>query len=109
MEKQGNRVEYIKIADIQFSERNIKEKDSLLFEKMKKSIQLRGQLKNIVVCETETGYECLEGSKICKALKELGFEFINDIPKKGADNKLVCFIHPKNCNGVLIELCQSNH
>jgi len=73
MEKQGNRVEYLKIADIQFSERNIKENDSLLFEKMKKSIQLRGQLKNVVVCETETGYECLEGSKICKALKELGF------------------------------------
>jgi len=66
-------VEYLKIADIQFSERNIKENDSLLFEKMKKSIQLRGQLKNVVVCETETGYECLEGSKICKALKELGF------------------------------------
>jgi len=67
-------VEYLKIADIQFSERNIKENDSLLFEKMKKSIQLRGQLKNVVVCETETGYECLEGSKICKALKELGFD-----------------------------------
>jgi len=74
MEKQRNRMENIKIADIQFSECNIKENDALLFEKMKKSIQLRGQLKNVVVCETETGYECLEGSKICKALKELGFD-----------------------------------
>ena len=39
-------------------------------------------------------------------LKSEGFVFINDIPKKGADNKLVCFMHPKNTNGVLIELCQ---
>jgi methylmalonyl-CoA/ethylmalonyl-CoA epimerase len=39
-------------------------------------------------------------------LKELGFEFINDIPKKGADNKLIVFIHPKFTEGVLVELCQ---
>jgi methylmalonyl-CoA/ethylmalonyl-CoA epimerase len=42
-------------------------------------------------------------------LKNAGFTLLNEQPKKGADNKLVCFIHPKNCNGVLIELCQSNH
>jgi len=35
-----------------------------------------------------------------------GFVVLNDHPKKGADNKLVCFIHPKSTNGVLIELCQ---
>ena len=40
-------------------------------------------------------------------LKSEGFVLLNDIPKKGADNKLVCFLHPKNTNGVLIELCQS--
>lgn len=39
-------------------------------------------------------------------LKKLGFVFVNDVPKKGADNKLICFVHPKNTNGVLIELCQ---
>jgi methylmalonyl-CoA/ethylmalonyl-CoA epimerase len=42
-------------------------------------------------------------------LKNAGFTLLNEQPKKGADNKLVCFIHPKNCNGVLIELCQSSH
>ena len=42
-------------------------------------------------------------------LKNAGFTLLNEEPKKGADNKLVCFIHPKNCNGVLIELCQSSH
>jgi len=39
-------------------------------------------------------------------LKEEGFVVLNEIPKKGADNKLVCFLHPKGTNGVLIELCQ---
>lgn len=39
-------------------------------------------------------------------LKDEGFILLNDAPKKGADNKLVCFIHPKSTNGVLIELCQ---
>jgi methylmalonyl-CoA/ethylmalonyl-CoA epimerase len=39
-------------------------------------------------------------------LKGLGFQLINQEPKKGADNKLICFVHPKSANGVLIELCQ---
>jgi methylmalonyl-CoA/ethylmalonyl-CoA epimerase len=39
-------------------------------------------------------------------LKSEGFVLLNDRPKAGADNKLICFIHPKNTNGVLIELCQ---
>ncbi|GAA3759053.1 methylmalonyl-CoA epimerase [Flavobacterium ginsengiterrae] len=39
-------------------------------------------------------------------LKKEGFVLINEIPKKGADNKLVVFLHPKNTNGVLVELCQ---
>lgn len=39
-------------------------------------------------------------------LQNEGFVLINDQPKKGADNKLVVFLHPKSTNGVLIELCQ---
>lgn len=39
-------------------------------------------------------------------LKSEGFLILNEIPKKGADNKLVAFLHPKGTNGVLIELCQ---
>lgn len=39
-------------------------------------------------------------------LKQEGFVLLNDKPKIGADNKLICFLHPKNTNGVLIELCQ---
>jgi methylmalonyl-CoA/ethylmalonyl-CoA epimerase len=40
-------------------------------------------------------------------LKMAGFILLSDKPKKGADNKLVCFLHPKSTHGVLIELCQS--
>jgi methylmalonyl-CoA/ethylmalonyl-CoA epimerase len=40
-------------------------------------------------------------------LKKEGFTLLNEHPKNGADNKLVCFVHPKDCNGVLLELCQS--
>ena len=40
-------------------------------------------------------------------LKSEGFILLNEQPKNGADNKLVCFVHPKGTNGVLIELCQS--
>ncbi len=41
-----------------------------------------------------------------KRMSELGFTILNDEPKRGADNKWVCFIHPKNTKGVLVELCQ---
>ncbi|MES2689946.1 MAG: methylmalonyl-CoA epimerase [Bacteroidota bacterium] len=39
-------------------------------------------------------------------LRSEGFVFINKVPKNGADNKLIAFLHPKSTNGVLIELCQ---
>lgn len=39
-------------------------------------------------------------------LQAEGFTLLNETPKKGADNKLVCFLHPKGTNGVLVELCQ---
>ncbi len=39
-------------------------------------------------------------------LKSEGFVLLNEEPKQGADNKLICFVHPKSSNGVLIELCQ---
>ena len=40
-------------------------------------------------------------------LSQAGFRLLNAVPKVGADNKLVCFLHPKNTNGVLVELCQN--
>jgi methylmalonyl-CoA/ethylmalonyl-CoA epimerase len=39
-------------------------------------------------------------------LHKEGFVLLSESPKKGADNKMVCFVHPKDTNGVLIEICQ---
>jgi methylmalonyl-CoA/ethylmalonyl-CoA epimerase len=44
-----------------------------------------------------------------KRLKQEGFVLLNTEPKQGADNKLVCFLHPKHTNGVLIELCMERN
>ncbi len=52
-------------------------------------------------------FEVKDILKEMKRLESEGFRLLNEKPKRGADNKLVCFIHPKSANGVLIELCQS--
>lgn len=51
-------------------------------------------------------FDVADIEKEIKRLKAEGFTVLNDVPKKGADNKLVVFLHPKSTNGVLIELCQ---
>ncbi len=51
-------------------------------------------------------YEVADINSEIKRLKEAGFVFTREEPFKGADNKLVIFLHPKSTNGVLIELCQ---
>jgi methylmalonyl-CoA/ethylmalonyl-CoA epimerase len=40
-----------------------------------------------------------------RRLEDLGFTLLNDIPRRGADNKWICFLHPKDTHGVLVELC----
>lgn len=42
-------------------------------------------------------------------LKSEGFTMIHDVPKDGADNKLIAFLHPKSTNGVLVEICQEKN
>ena len=51
-------------------------------------------------------YEVADIHEEMRRLESEGFTLINKEPKRGADNKLVCFLHPKSTNGVLIELCQ---
>lgn len=51
-------------------------------------------------------FEVADIEQEIKRLKGEGFIVLNEKPKKGADNKLVCFLHPKSANGVLVELCQ---
>ena len=51
-------------------------------------------------------FEVKDIYKEMKRLEAEGFRLINEKPKRGADNKLVAFLHPKSSNGVLVELCQ---
>jgi methylmalonyl-CoA/ethylmalonyl-CoA epimerase len=51
-------------------------------------------------------FEVADIRKSMQAYQEKGFELINEIEKKGADNKKICFLHPKTSNGVLVELCE---
>ena len=51
-------------------------------------------------------YEVADIGAEMQRLRAEGFVLLNETPQRGADNKLVCFLHPKSTNGVLIELCQ---
>ena len=53
-------------------------------------------------------FDVKDSRSMMQKLKEAGFELLSDEPKKGADNKLICFLHPKSTNGVLIEICQED-
>ena len=66
-----------------------------------KFIEKRGEGIHHIAFEVENIHEEME------RLEQEGFRLINKEPKLGADNKLVCFLHPKSSNGVLVELCQS--
>ena len=65
-----------------------------------KYIEKRGEGIHHIAFEVEDIYAEME------RLRNQGYRLLNEAPKQGADNKLVCFIHPKSANGVLVELCQ---
>lgn len=65
-----------------------------------KFISKKGQGIHHLAFEVSNIYEEIE------RLKNAGFILLNDQPKKGADNKLICFLHPKSTNGILVEICQ---
>lgn len=65
-----------------------------------KFIEKKGEGIHHIAFEVENIYDEI------KRLKELGFNVLYESPQKGADNKIITFLHPKSSNGVLIELCQ---
>ncbi len=67
---------------------------------IKKFIEKRGEGFHHIAFATD------DIEKEMKRLKSEGFELLHDQPKRGADNKLVAFIHPKSAGGMLVELCQ---
>ena len=66
-----------------------------------KFIQKKGEGLHHIAFEVPDIY-----AEMDRLIKE-GFTLLNETPKSGADNKLVCFVNPKDANGVLIELCQT--
>jgi methylmalonyl-CoA/ethylmalonyl-CoA epimerase len=66
-----------------------------------KFIEKKGEGIHHIAFEVKDIYEEMD------RLEKEGFQLLNKIPKRGADNKLVCFVHPRSANGVLVELCQS--
>lgn len=69
---------------------------------IKKFLDKKGEGIHHIAFEVENIYEEID------RLKKEGFELLSDKPKQGADNKLICFLNPKNTNSILIELCQEN-
>jgi methylmalonyl-CoA/ethylmalonyl-CoA epimerase len=67
---------------------------------IKKFIEKKGEGIHHIAYEVDDIYSEM------KRLQAEGFELIHKEPKKGADNKMICFLHPKSTNGVLVELCQ---
>lgn len=65
-----------------------------------KFVEKKGEGIHHIAFEVEDIYVEME------RMRKEGFIILNEQPKKGADNKLVCFVHPKSTNGVLVELCQ---
>ncbi|WP_266202287.1 methylmalonyl-CoA epimerase [Pontibacter kalidii] len=65
-----------------------------------KFVEKRGEGIHHIAFEVDDIYKEME------RLRSEGFILLNEQPKKGADNKLVCFVHPKSANGVLVELTQ---
>lgn len=66
-----------------------------------KYLEKRGEGLHHIAFEVEDIHQSI------KEMEAKGFRILNPTPKRGADNKLVCFIHPKSANGVLVELCQT--
>ena len=75
------------------------------------SIEVNGVISRFIEKKGEgihhIAFEVADIKEEIDRLKKEGFIVLNETPQKGADNKLVCFLHPKSINGVFVELCQS--
>jgi len=93
--------EHVKTAFFKIGESKIELLEATAPESaIAKYVEKRGEGIHHVAFEVEDIYAEME------RLKREGFRLLNEEPKRGADNKLVCFVHPKSANGILLELCQ---
>lgn len=97
VESEGVRTIFYQLADLKIELlESVTERNAI-----SKFLEKRGEGVHHIAFEVEDIHEQMS------AFAKEGFRLLNEEPKVGADNKLICFIHPKDTNGVLIELCQS--
>lgn len=93
---EGVRTSFFKVGDIKIELLEATKPDSPIA----KFIEKRGEgIHHLAFATTDLEHEILNK-------KNEGFQLLNEVPKPGADNKLIAFLHPKSTNGVLVELCQ---
>jgi methylmalonyl-CoA/ethylmalonyl-CoA epimerase len=97
VESEGVNTAFFKIGDSKIELLEATRQDSPI----DKFIEKKGEGIHHIAFEVENIYEAMKLAEI------LGFQLLQTEPKHGADNKLICFLHPKSTNGVLVELCQS--
>jgi methylmalonyl-CoA/ethylmalonyl-CoA epimerase len=93
---EGVRTSFFKIGDIKIELLQATHQDSAIA----RFIEKRGEGIH------HLAFSVSDISQSIESYRTKGFEPINENPKKGADNKMICFLHPKTTGGVLIELCQ---
>lgn len=95
VESEGVNTAFFKQGDCKIELLEAKETDNVI----NRFIEKRGEGIHHIAFEVQDIY------KEIKRLKSEGFQLINEEPKPGADNKLICFLHPKTSGNILIELC----
>ena len=96
VESEGVRTSFFEISGVKIELLEATRDDSPIA----KFIEKRGEGIHHLAFEVKNMEQSLE------LYQQKGFELINPVPKKGADNKMICFLHPRSTQGVLIELCQ---
>lgn len=96
VESEGVRTSFFKIGDVKIELLEATKPDSPIA----KFIEKKGEGIH------HLAFSVSDISASIQSYKSKGFNLINEEPKHGADNKMICFLHPKSTAGVLIELCQ---
>jgi methylmalonyl-CoA/ethylmalonyl-CoA epimerase len=97
VESEGVNTSFFKVGDTKIELLESTTADSAIA----RFIEKKGEGVHHIAFEVENIHNAMQ------LAESLGFQLINKEPKKGADNKLICFLHPKSTNGVLVELCQT--
>lgn len=98
VESEGVRTSFFEISGVKIELLEATREDSPIA----RFIEKRGEGIHHLAFEVKNIQQSIE------SYQQKGFDPINATPKKGADNKMICFLHPRTTQGVLIELCQEN-